>query len=78
MVAVDGWISHAYQSRADVPYVLDWATRFHVDAGIREERDADACRRRANIDRGVDAMDLAFGVEGRAPELLVHGRVESG
>src|SRR6266478_5030217 len=40
------------------------------------ERDADAAAGR-RIDRGVDAHDLAFGVEGRATGVaLVHGRVD--
>src|SRR5664279_5206110 len=61
---------------ADRALVLELRNHSLHGRGGNRKRDADAAARR-RINRGVDAHDFAFGVEGRAAGIaLVHGRVD--
>ena len=73
---VTGWICTPIQPRLTEPLSLSWCDDALHGRRRDRERDADAAAGR-RIDRGVDANDLAVGVEGRTARIaLVHGRVD--
>ena len=73
MSSVTGWIWTPSQPRATDAVLLERLDDALHDVAGDGEADADAAARRRE-DRGVDADDLAFGVEGRAARVAAVDR----